>query len=267
MCSASHPTVARKGACSVRRLRFEVRDGHDSGDDGRLQRAREAERKKYNGGATATATVAAAATAAVSNAVPAEDSFRYDSCAARAKQREKSCGGPTTAALAWPPSSSLSSTPSPAVAMAAAAKGERDGEGDNHVSTNRSLSNTSTSTGTSGSTASEEGLGTTATSTSTIEICVAESVYLGGFFGTVWDCSLEMGGFLAGLRPGALRGKKVVELGAGCGAVSALCAALGASEVVATDEKDLLPLLAFNLERNKYQGFLDVKVLWGVERG
>lgn len=93
-----------------------------------------------------------------------------------------------------------------------------------------------------------------------IEVCVAESVSLGGFFGTVWDCSLKMGAFLASLGPGALRGKRVVELGAGCGAVSALCAALGASEVVATDAKDLLPLLTSNLERNKCRGFLNVKV-------
>lgn len=90
---------------------------------------------------------------------------------------------------------------------------------------------------------------------------------MGGFFGTVWDCSLAMGALLAGLGPGALRGKRVVELGAGCGAVSALCAALGASEVVATDEQDLLPLLTFNLERNRCQGFRNVKVRTGLETG
>lgn len=93
-----------------------------------------------------------------------------------------------------------------------------------------------------------------------IEISAVESVSLGGFFGTVWDCSLALGAFLASLGPGAMRGKKIVELGAGCGAVSALCAALGASEVVATDARDLIPLLKLNLSRNCCAGAVNVKV-------
>ena len=98
-----------------------------------------------------------------------------------------------------------------------------------------------------------------------IEISAVESVSLGGFFGTVWDCSLALGAFIASLGPGAMRGRKVVELGAGCGAVSALCAALGASEVVATDARDLIPLLTLNLRRNCYAGAVNVKV--GVGSG
>ncbi|CAN0300961.1 unnamed protein product, partial [Laminaria digitata] len=97
-------------------------------------------------------------------------------------------------------------------------------------------------------------------------ISAVESVSLGGFFGTVWDCSLALGAFLASLGPGAMRGKKIVELGAGCGAVSALCAALGASEVVATDARDLMPLLTLNLRRNCCPGAVNVKVQeydWG----
>lgn len=93
-----------------------------------------------------------------------------------------------------------------------------------------------------------------------IEISAVESVSLGGFFGTVWDCSLALGAFLASLGPGAMRGKTIVELGAGCGAVSALCAALGASEVVATDARDLIPLLTLNLRRNCSVGAVNVKV-------
>lgn len=93
-----------------------------------------------------------------------------------------------------------------------------------------------------------------------IEISAVESVSLGGFFGTVWDCSLALGAFLASLGPGAMRGKKIVELGAGCGAVSALCAALGASEVVATDARDLIPLLTLNLRRNFCAGAVNVQV-------
>lgn len=83
-----------------------------------------------------------------------------------------------------------------------------------------------------------------------VEVSAVESVSLGGFFGTVWDFSLALGAFLAALGPEAIRKKKVVELGAGCGVVAAVCAALGASEVVATDVRDLFPLLTLNLERN-----------------
>lgn len=83
----------------------------------------------------------------------------------------------------------------------------------------------------------------------TIELSVVESVSLGGYFGTVWDCSLALGAFLASIGPRSVEGKRVVEVGAGCGVVSAVCASLGAREVVATDTGDLLPLLRLNMER------------------
>lgn len=52
-----------------------------------------------------------------------------------------------------------------------------------------------------------------------------------------------------------------MELGAGCGVVSAVCAALGAAEVVATDAKDLLPLLRMNVERwQSESGLRNLKV-------
>lgn len=82
-----------------------------------------------------------------------------------------------------------------------------------------------------------------------IELSVVESVSLGGYFGTVWDCSLALGAFLASIGPRSVEGKRVVEVGAGCGVVSAVCALLGAREVVATDTGDLLPLLRLNMER------------------
>lgn len=98
------------------------------------------------------------------------------------------------------------------------------------------------------------------TAVDTIELSAVESVSLGGFFGTVWDCSLALGAYLAAYGPEAVRGKRVVEVGAGCGVVSALCAAMGASEVVATDASDLLPLLALNAEQNNREGKRNVEV-------
>lgn len=101
-----------------------------------------------------------------------------------------------------------------------------------------------------------------------IELSVVESVSLGGYFGTVWDCSLALGAFLASVGPRAVEGKRVVEVGAGCGVVSAVCALLGAKEVVATDTGDLLPLLRLNMERLErrrwrqgYRGSIEVMPL------
>lgn len=84
-----------------------------------------------------------------------------------------------------------------------------------------------------------------------VDIFATEGVSLGGFFGRVWDCSLALGAYLAALGPGTMRGKRVIELGAGCGVVSNLCAALGASEVVATDERDLLAVMILNTDQNR----------------
>lgn len=104
------------------------------------------------------------------------------------------------------------------------------------------------------------------TTTATIELSIVESSSMGGYFGKIWDCSLALAAFLASSSlPGgpatAMCGKRVAELGAGCGVVSAVCAALGAVEVVATDTKDLVPLLRLNLDRNcSALGLRNVKV-------
>ncbi|KAI4334344.1 hypothetical protein L6164_019047 [Bauhinia variegata] len=72
---------------------------------------------------------------------------------------------------------------------------------------------------------------------------------------TVWDASLVFIKFLekncrkGRFSPAKLRGKRVIELGAGCG-VSGFGMALLGCDVLVTDQKEVLPLLKRNVERN-----------------
>ncbi|XP_057527152.1 uncharacterized protein LOC130806190 isoform X1 [Amaranthus tricolor] len=72
---------------------------------------------------------------------------------------------------------------------------------------------------------------------------------------TVWDASMVFAKYLernsrkGRFCPSKLKGKRVLELGAGCGVASFGMAMLGC-EVVTTDQKEVLPLLQRNIERN-----------------
>ncbi|CAO2813005.1 unnamed protein product [Amaranthus hypochondriacus] len=72
---------------------------------------------------------------------------------------------------------------------------------------------------------------------------------------TVWDASMVFAKYLernsrkGRFCPSKLKGKRVLELGAGCGVASFGMAMLGC-EVVTTDQKEVLPLLQRNVERN-----------------
>ncbi|CAA7398990.1 unnamed protein product [Spirodela intermedia] len=72
---------------------------------------------------------------------------------------------------------------------------------------------------------------------------------------TVWDASMVFVKFLEKNRrkgrfsPSKLKGKRAVELGAGCGLAGFGMALLGC-DVVATDQVEVLPLLMRNVERN-----------------
>ncbi|KAF5447335.1 hypothetical protein F2P56_032895 [Juglans regia] len=72
---------------------------------------------------------------------------------------------------------------------------------------------------------------------------------------TVWDASLVFVKFLekncrkGRFCPSKLKGKRVLELGAGCGVAGFGMALLGC-DVVATDQIEVLPLLMRNVERN-----------------
>ncbi|KAL1361515.1 hypothetical protein HN51_009881 [Arachis hypogaea] len=72
---------------------------------------------------------------------------------------------------------------------------------------------------------------------------------------TVWDSSLVFAKFLerncrkGRFSPAKLKGKRVIELGAGCG-VSGFGMAMLGCDVIVTDQKEVLPLLQRNIERN-----------------
>ncbi|XP_023749407.1 uncharacterized protein LOC111897691 [Lactuca sativa] len=72
---------------------------------------------------------------------------------------------------------------------------------------------------------------------------------------TVWDASMVLVKYLekncrkGRFSPSKLKGKRVIELGAGCGVAGFGMALLGC-DVVSTDEVEVLPLLMRNIERN-----------------
>ncbi|CAK9141684.1 unnamed protein product [Ilex paraguariensis] len=72
---------------------------------------------------------------------------------------------------------------------------------------------------------------------------------------TVWDASMVLVKFLekncrkGRFCPSKLKGKRVIELGAGCGVAGFGMALLGCN-VVSTDQIEVLPLLIKNVERN-----------------
>ncbi|KAK8973182.1 hypothetical protein V6N11_049529 [Hibiscus sabdariffa] len=72
---------------------------------------------------------------------------------------------------------------------------------------------------------------------------------------TVWDTSMVFAKFLekncrkGRFCPSKLKGKRVIELGAGCGVAGFGMALLGC-EVVSTDQIEVVPLLRRNVERN-----------------
>ena len=70
-----------------------------------------------------------------------------------------------------------------------------------------------------------------------------------GTYRRLWATSVTFARYLW-MHPELVRGKRVVELGAGSGAIGLVCAALGASHVCITDVPGALPLIDSNVQRN-----------------
>ncbi|KAL3914270.1 MAG: hypothetical protein SGPRY_007682 [Prymnesium sp.] len=75
------------------------------------------------------------------------------------------------------------------------------------------------------------------------------SLHADGTHRRLWPTALVLVQYLCA-HPSLVAGKRVVELGAGAGAVGLACAALGAALVVLTDMPEALPLLEDNVRRN-----------------
>ncbi|CBY24339.1 unnamed protein product [Oikopleura dioica] len=73
--------------------------------------------------------------------------------------------------------------------------------------------------------------------------------YVGDVGGVVWDSALVLNGFLENIS-GKIKGKNILELGAGTG-VTGLIAAYFGARVSITDTAEFLPLIEKNIEQNK----------------
>eukprot|EP00940_MAST-03C_sp_MAST-3C-sp2_P001327 g1327.t1 len=86
----------------------------------------------------------------------------------------------------------------------------------------------------------------------------------------VWNCSIELSEYLGKIfgEVGAVEGKTVVELGAGCGLCGLYMSHLGAN-VVSTDQQTMVPLLQRNAAANASVVSSDLfearELLWGTE--
>ena len=80
----------------------------------------------------------------------------------------------------------------------------------------------------------------------------------------LWPLSLTLCRWLCA-HPEIVRGKRVVELGAGFGALGLVCAALGAAHVVLTDMPDALPLLEAVAAANPQLAVAVAPCTWGVD--
>mmetsp|Transcript_25216 Transcript_25216/g.54876 ORF Transcript_25216/g.54876 Transcript_25216/m.54876 type:complete len:296 (-) Transcript_25216:193-1080(-) len=84
------------------------------------------------------------------------------------------------------------------------------------------------------------------TSTGPEMLCIKQAPFsVEGFASTVWDSSIVMAKHIEKVA-GAFKGKRCVELGAGCGLVGVVLARVGA-EVTLTDLRQNLPLLQENV--------------------
>lgn len=88
-----------------------------------------------------------------------------------------------------------------------------------------------------------------------------------GFASTVWDSSIVLAKYFE-KRPDLVRGKRCLELGAGCGLVGIVMAVLEAATVTLTDMAGNLPLLEKNkqlLEEDCKKRITIKELMWGSD--
>ncbi|KAG2436730.1 hypothetical protein HXX76_006254 [Chlamydomonas incerta] len=83
-----------------------------------------------------------------------------------------------------------------------------------------------------------------------------------GFASTVWDSSIVVAKYLERHAAALVRGRRLLDLSAGCGLPGLTAASLGAGCVLATDLPPNLPLLRRNAERNGLAGVVRVAEHW-----
>ena len=107
--------------------------------------------------------------------------------------------------------------------------------------------------------------------TITVEQAPHAQIDIGGNTGALmWDGAWVLARFLESLcarRPGAMAGRRVLELGAGTGFCGLAARALGAGEVVLTDVDEALPLLRRNVRAAEGGGLRVERLEWGGEVG
>jgi len=95
----------------------------------------------------------------------------------------------------------------------------------------------------------------------TIKIVESSNMQI-GTGSRVWECAIILGKYAIKqhLEKGLFKKKVILELGAGTGLLSVMLASLG-NEVIATDIKEVIPILNKNIEGNKkiYEGKGSVK--------
>ncbi|GAQ88365.1 hypothetical protein KFL_004220040 [Klebsormidium nitens] len=86
-----------------------------------------------------------------------------------------------------------------------------------------------------------------------------------GFASTVWDSSIVLAKYLERWQEALVRGKRCIELGAGCGLVGICAARFGAGSVVLTDLPGNLSLLERNRSGNSTQDTQVSELVWGAD--
>jgi predicted nicotinamide N-methyase len=86
----------------------------------------------------------------------------------------------------------------------------------------------------------------------------------GGLEGIIWPCAVLFSNWMCA-NPDKIRGKVLIELGAGLGLPSFVAARLGAERMVVTDVDEALPLMRRNAEANSLPNIEPQRLFWGDE--